>query len=87
MNTNKAVPVGLSKALIGIYEVRLQLQCLFECLYGFLTTKNPTTFQSDNTRGTCTTWGMHQKFRLGRLLYLVSDIFSAHKLFPHSSIK
>ena len=31
-----AIPVGLSQALICIYEVRLQLQCLFECLNGFL---------------------------------------------------
>lgn len=35
-----AVPVGLSEALIGIYEVRLQLQGLFECLNGFLTKTN-----------------------------------------------
>lgn len=34
-----AVPVGLSEALVGIYEVRLQLQSLLECLYSFLRRK------------------------------------------------
>lgn len=33
-----AIPVGLSEALVGIYEVRLQLQSLLECLYSFLRT-------------------------------------------------
>lgn len=34
-----ALPVGLSEALVGIYEVRLQLQSLLECLYSFLRRK------------------------------------------------
>lgn len=47
-----AVPVGLPKALIGIYEVRLQLQRLFECLNGFLTRENTTSFHTQLT-GNC----------------------------------
>lgn len=38
------IPVGLTEALIGIYEVRLQLQCLFKCLNGFLTRENTISF-------------------------------------------
>lgn len=39
-NHSPAVPVGLPEAFIGIYEVRLQLQGLFECLNGFLRREN-----------------------------------------------